>query len=231
MTIWEGYKKEMDKNLIRIISLILLIAVATMPLPTSAQPVPHGISGMVYLSDGMTQAPRGTPFSVHDITSGYYIEGVTGGPPMPQFNGYYSVSIMGKDGDVVVIKAWNATHSGITTVTLAGDMTEIEVIINKAPEVLPSLTPTPAYPKGGGAATTPTVPSTATPLGSLPPITTTTPEATPVLPRTPTSSITPSHTPTIMPKPGWKIPGFEVLSALSVLFVVVYILKRQERGK
>jgi hypothetical protein len=34
-----------------------------------------------------------------------------------------------------------------------------------------------------------------------------------------------------MPKPGWKIPGFEVLSALSVLFVVVYILKRQERGK
>ena len=39
-------------------------------------PVPHGISGTVFMSDGKTQAPTGTHFSVNDTTNGYRMEGL-----------------------------------------------------------------------------------------------------------------------------------------------------------
>ena len=130
----------MDNKKIGTISVILVIALSTMAPLTSAQAIPHGIKGTVYMSDGVTPAPRGTHFSVNDTTSGYYIEGTTGGPSLPgdPFRGYYSVSIMGEDGDEVIIKAWNATHYGITVVTLVGDMEGIDVIINIP---LPDTTP------------------------------------------------------------------------------------------
>ena len=69
----------------------------------------------------------GTSFSVNDTTSGDYIAGTTGAGP---FSGAYSVSIDGADGDTVVVKAWNVTHYGTTTVTLVGSMTGIDVITN-----------------------------------------------------------------------------------------------------
>jgi PKD repeat protein len=115
-----------DKKLgiLVVVSLIAIFAIASM---ASAQLLPHGIKGTVFMSDGITQAPWGTHFSVNDTTSGFFIEGTTGAGPN---SGFYSVSITGEDGDDVIIKAWNASHYGTTTVTLAGDMDGIDVIID-----------------------------------------------------------------------------------------------------
>jgi len=119
--------KRLDKVLVTTLFIFLIVA----PL-VSAELIPHGIKGTVYLSDGVTPAPRGTNFSINDTTSGYYLQGLTGGPSLPgdPFSGFYSASIVGEDGDEVIIKAWNATYYGITVITLAGDMAEIDVIIN-----------------------------------------------------------------------------------------------------
>ena len=115
-----------DKKLgiLVVVSLIAIFAIVSM---ASAQILPHGIKGTVFMSDGITQAPWGTHFSVNDTTSGFFIEGTTGAGPN---SGFYSVSITGEDGDDVIIKAWNASHYGTTTVTLAGDMDGIDVIID-----------------------------------------------------------------------------------------------------
>ena len=118
----------MKSKIAKMASAILAITVVMAVLPAYAGvPIPYGISGIVYMSNGVTQAPWGTNFSVNDTASGDYIEGTTGAGP---HSGWYSVSINGTDGDLVIIKAWNATHYGITTVTLAGDMSGIDVIIN-----------------------------------------------------------------------------------------------------
>ncbi|PXF61818.1 MAG: hypothetical protein C4B59_02940 [Candidatus Methanogaster sp.] len=112
-----------------ITNTILAIAIVTAILPvcTQAIPIPHGIAGTVYLSDGVTQAPLGTSFNVTDTTSGDYIAGTTGAGPD---SGAYSVVVNGTDGDTVIVAAWTATHHGTTTVTLSGDMTGIDVVMN-----------------------------------------------------------------------------------------------------
>ncbi len=108
---------------------ILAIAIIMVILPACAQeiPTPHGVEGIVYMSDGITQVPVDTSFSVNDTTSGDYTAGTTGAGP---FSGAYSVVVDGADGDTVVVTARNATHYGTTTVTLVGSMTGIDVIIN-----------------------------------------------------------------------------------------------------
>ena len=107
--------------------LAIAIIMAVLPVCTQAIPMPHGIAGTVYMSDGVTQVPAGTSFNVTDTTSSDFIAGTTGAGP---FSGAYSVSIDGSDGDTVIVAAWNVTHHGTTTVTLSGDMTGIDVVMN-----------------------------------------------------------------------------------------------------
>lgn len=116
----------------KITNAILAVAIimAILPVCTQAIPEPHGVAGIVYLSDGVTQVPAGTSFNVTDTTNGYYIAGTTGAGP---HSGAYSVPIDGEDGDTVVVNAWTATHYGTTTVTLSSDMNGIDVIINALP--------------------------------------------------------------------------------------------------
>ena len=118
----------MDKGITYTI-LAIAIVMAILPVCTQAQPIPtpYGIAGIVYMSDGVTQAPAGTSFSVNDTTSGDFIAGTTGAGPD---SGAYSVTIDGDDGDTVIVAAWTATHHGTTTVTLSGDMNSIGVTIN-----------------------------------------------------------------------------------------------------
>lgn len=118
--------------------LAIAIIMAILPVCTQAIPIPHGITGIVYMSDGVTQAPVGTSFSVDDTTSGDYIAGTTGAGPN---SGGYSVTVNGEDGDTVILRAWNATHYGERTVILSGDMTDIDVIIMNRQVVVPSMTP------------------------------------------------------------------------------------------
>jgi len=109
--------------------LAIAIIMAILPVCTQAQLTPHSITGTVYMSDGITQVPVGTSYSVNDTMSGDYQIGTTGEGPN---SGGYSVLIGGEDGDTVVVKAWNATHNGTTTVTLIGAMTGVAVRIDTA---------------------------------------------------------------------------------------------------
>lgn len=121
-------KREKDGN----IWWLWLIAIATIcfasvSLAQAVPGTPVGVCGFVYLSDGITQAPYGTNFSVNDTTSGFYKEGKTGFGPFP---GVYFVMISGNDGDTVIVKAWNETHYGETTVTLEGVMKGVDVVLD-----------------------------------------------------------------------------------------------------
>jgi hypothetical protein len=221
------------KILIGILALSVFLAI----LPASVQaPLPHGVSGTVYLLDGVTQAPRGTHFSVNDTSSGFCIEGTTGGPSMPEFDGFYSASVTGEDGDDGIIRAWNATHYGELKVTLRGDMGGIDVLIN-TPLSLPSPSPS-VYPKGGGGGavppkvTFPTTPTaTQTPLTTPTPFSVPMPEATPELTPTPFLNTTQMHTPSATPKPESKIPGFEAFFAILGVLALAYMLRSFKVGK
>ncbi len=208
-----------------LIAAIILIT----PLVVYAQPLPHGIRGIVYMSDAETEAPWGTNFSVNDTTSGCYIEGTTGAGP---HSGWYSVSIDGADSDTVILKAWNDTHYGERTVILTGgDMIEINVLLtNISIELQHASSPISTASRSGtgsaGRAALPLVTPTATPVLTLTPAPITpTPEATSVL--APVSTIAPT-TPLSTPAPESKknIPGFEAYFTLFVL-IVPYLLKKK----
>jgi hypothetical protein len=61
------YGEYMDRR----INAILAIIIAIVILPTCAQaiPIPHGVAGTVYRSDGATQVPVGASFSVSGTTA------------------------------------------------------------------------------------------------------------------------------------------------------------------
>ena len=214
-----------------LIAAIILI----MPLAAYAQPIPHGIGGIVYMSDGVTEAPVGTSFSVNDTTSGFFIEGTTGAG---LHSGWYSVSIDGSDGDTVLIRAWNETHYGERTVTLVKDMTEINMLLTNLSVEQQHASASAASRSGtgsAGGAALPVVTPTVTPIS-----TTSTPEATsvltpaPIMPTpaatsvlTPTATIAPT-TPLSSPAPESKknLPGFEIYFVFFVL-MVSYLLKKK----
>lgn len=213
-----------------LIAVVILITI----LVVHAQPQPHGIKGIVYISDAETEAPWDTNFSVNDTTSGHYIEGTTGAGP---HSGWYSVSINGADGDIVVLKAGNATHHGERTVILTGgDMTDITVFLTNL-SVEPQHAPTPTASRsgtgsaGGATEVTPTTTPvlttpTATPVLTLTPAPIT-PEATPVLPPAATAAPpTPLSTPTSDSKK--NVPGFENFFAFFAFFVLIvsFLLKK-----
>ena len=107
--------------------LAIVIILVILPVCTQAIHIPHSITGTVYLSDGVAQAPWGTSLNVTDTTNGDYTPGTTGSGPN---SGGYAATINGDNGDTVIVNAWNATHYGTTTITLSGAMTGIDVLIN-----------------------------------------------------------------------------------------------------
>jgi len=205
-----------------VVMIAVLISITTLAV-VYAQPVPHGIQGIVYMSDGVTETPVGTSFSVNDTTSGFFIEGTTGAG---SHSGWYSVSITGSDGDTVLIKAGNdTTHYGERAVILVGDMTAINVLLTNLSLEPPhaASAPTTASRSGDGsadeAALTAVTP-TATPVSTI-----ATPAATSVL--TPAATIAPT-TPLSSPAPesNKNLPGFEFYLAFFVL-IVSYLLKKK----
>jgi len=221
-------------------AVLIAVVILIMALAVHAQPLPHGIKGIMYMSDGITEVPWATNFSVNDTTSGDYIAGTTGAGP---HNGWYSVSINGATGDTVVLKAWNATHYGERTVILTGgDMTDINVLLtNLFTEQQHMSSPTQTASRSGtgsaDGAALPEVTPTATPalttqkpeatalLTLTPAPITPTPEAASVL--TPVSTTAPA-TPLASPAPESKedLPGFEAYFAFFVL-IVSFLLKKK----
>jgi len=124
----------------KIVSVLLLIALVSVLFLSSVFSIvsqtPHGIKGYVLYDDG-TQVPAGTDFSINDTTSDFFIVGTTNGPG--GITGWYSVSVNGTDGDLLVIQVSNATHYGLRLVELEGDMKENITlnVNNNAPKVQP----------------------------------------------------------------------------------------------
>lgn len=102
---------------------------AALPSLMAAPPQPHGVAGWIFQSDGSSQVPLGTDFSVNDTVSGDYVRDKTS-VPVPGYTGRYSVSISGNDGDAVIVLAWNSTHYGRRDVVLQGDMDNVNVTLN-----------------------------------------------------------------------------------------------------
>jgi hypothetical protein len=121
-------KKSMFGALVIIMILAAIVVIA--PPPT-----PHSIMGYIYQSDGSTQVPKGTNYSINDTTSGYFVKSATNFP-LPEYSGRYFNTISGVDTDIVILRAWNTTHYGETIFVLNGDMSGINVWINatRAPE-------------------------------------------------------------------------------------------------
>ncbi len=106
---------------------------------TADPPVPHSIAGWIYESDGVTQVPLGTSFKVVNTTSADSVVDVTN-VPVPGQSGRYSVVIDAEDGQSGYTYAWNDTHWGQTAITFAGDLDNINVVLdqefsNGAPEL------------------------------------------------------------------------------------------------
>lgn len=124
---------------IRIISIILLVALLSISI-VCAIPVPHGISGIIYELDGITQVKRGIDFYVHNLNNGHKISGKTGYGS----SGRYSVSLKGNDGDAIIIKAWNKYNQVNATLTLSGVMRNVNLLLNMTyPPLAPNITSQP----------------------------------------------------------------------------------------
>ncbi len=112
--------------------LATLLVVLVVPI-IFAIPVPHGIDGHVYDLDGITPAGNAY-FSVNDTTTGEYIQGRT------RSNGYYSVSMDGSNGDIILVKVWNQYHESAINLTLNGVMHGVDLLLNMSwPNYPPSI--------------------------------------------------------------------------------------------
>jgi PGF-pre-PGF domain-containing protein len=120
--------------------MLYLIIFLSMLVNIYALPLPHGIDGIIYELDGITQVRAGIDFSIKDITTGEFIHGKTGYGS----SGRYSVSLNGNDGDIIIIKAWNRVNSVNVTVTLQGVMHNVNLYLNMSmPNFPPNITSIP----------------------------------------------------------------------------------------
>ena len=111
------------------LSFLAVLLLLTLSQRISAPPIPHSVAGYIFQSDGVTQVPLGTSYSINDSSSGDFFRSKTS-IPVPGLTGRYFETISGSDGDTVRVMAWNATHYGNTSVTLVGDMDSINVTLN-----------------------------------------------------------------------------------------------------
>lgn len=127
-------KQKFFKIIISFLSLFFLVSIVY------AIPVPHGIDGVIYELDGITQVRNGIDFYVHDATNGQIISGKTGYGS----SGRYSVSLKGNDGDIIVIKAWNKFNQVNATLILNGVMRNVNLFLNMTfPPIAPNITSQP----------------------------------------------------------------------------------------
>ena len=105
----------MNKSTIKITLGIILIVTVILILKMFVQAFePYGIEGYVFMSDRTTQAALGIPVTINDTNSTDFVRTQTSGPPMA--TGFYSATINGSDNDTIIVRAWNATHYGQTSV-------------------------------------------------------------------------------------------------------------------
>jgi hypothetical protein len=116
--------------------LYLMVFLLVMGMGSSPPPTPHGVSGTIYSSDGVTPVPLGTGYRLLNLNSSASIYGVTS-IPIPGMSGDYFETVDAVDGDIIVVIAWNATHYGRKSYLLIGDKEYANVNLNttRPPEV------------------------------------------------------------------------------------------------
>jgi hypothetical protein len=119
----------MRKIIPKLILYIFIIAFAISFV--SAVPVPLGIDGTVYATDGMTRAGSSVKFSVFDSDSGFYIEDNL------RTDGRYSVVISGNPGETITVRAWTQNNNVSQTISLNGVMHNFNMILNLSMPRLP----------------------------------------------------------------------------------------------
>lgn len=112
-------------------SIMLIIIISDNALSLEIIPTPHGIDGVIYTEDNVTEVKTGTFVSVRNADSGFYTEGLTG---IEGSSGKYSFSIEGDNGDIIIIKAWNDFHITNRTIILQGSMHNVNLLLNTVKE-------------------------------------------------------------------------------------------------
>jgi hypothetical protein len=107
--------------------ILFLIAFSIALNTVAAPPTPHVVRGIVRDSRGF-EVPADTVVKVNDTVTLDYKSTATSGPTGA--TGRYAVSISGNNGDLVVVKSWNATMWGQSSRLLTGGATIIDVQLN-----------------------------------------------------------------------------------------------------
>jgi len=111
-------------HLIGICMLISLISFAA-----AFPPLPKGIDGKVFEKDGITEAELGTKFKICNLNTTWCINGTTGAYT---HSGRYSAAIIGNDGELLRVSAWNSEFNASRDIELNGSMHDVNIILNKS---------------------------------------------------------------------------------------------------
>ena len=107
---------------------ILICLLIFFSMVAIAPPSPHNVEGRV-LTNTSNGVKNGLPVSINDTISGDFTIAYTDAPDVPELMGIYSAAINGSDGDLIIAIAWNSTHYGINSTSLAST-TEINIALN-----------------------------------------------------------------------------------------------------
>jgi len=108
--------------------MIFFLLLVVLSMAVVAPPTPHNVKGFILYENG-TGVENGFPVLVNDTTENTFVRTTVDAPPVPQFQGAYSATISGSNGDSITVYSWNATHYGQTAAVLAST-TNVNVTIN-----------------------------------------------------------------------------------------------------
>ncbi len=112
-----------------ILLFVLVFAVFFTCVVYAPPPEPHNVRGTIYHNDS-SYATGGIPVTINNTISGDFVRTRTNGVGPSFIDASYSATILGSDGDTIIVIAWNKTNYGINTTVLAATTTYADVILN-----------------------------------------------------------------------------------------------------
>ncbi|MBN1503290.1 hypothetical protein JW930_07160 [Candidatus Woesearchaeota archaeon] len=109
-------------------ALCVVLVIVFSRLVASPPPEPKTVYGTVYMSDEVTQAPSGTDIMINNTNLSQVTYAKTYGPPTQ--TGRYSAVILASEGDLIYVRAWNATQYGYNTGTMGPTRVNVDITLN-----------------------------------------------------------------------------------------------------
>lgn len=106
--------------------MMIAIIFASFVAASEISETPHGVKG--YVVDGTGTQLTGVTVRLWDVDNGAKLSTTSNGPA--GHTGFYSFSVSGADGDVVVLNASSGGNYGVTVVNLDGDLDDINITVN-----------------------------------------------------------------------------------------------------